>query len=230
MSDLFNIATIVLAGLVYSTLQLNFGALILLYQSSMSQHSRRKTRYLAKSYIWGVGAVSFLLCCVSCFVISLLFDGRFDASVILILAGLLLGTAVVFFTTYYRKTKSTELWLPRSVTRFISRKAKQVDDNYEAFSLGIISSFLELPLFISLYLIAANAILILDVKFQILGIAVFVLFTIIPLFFLKLRIKSGKNAIDAQRWRLRHLTFLRIVSGFSFLLLAGYLIVFWVLK
>ena len=64
--------------------------------------------------------------------------------------------------------KSTELWLPRSVARFIDRRAKLTNSNTEAFSLGMLTSLAEMPFTLILFVVAANSILTLPSLYQIL--------------------------------------------------------------
>ena len=44
-----------LAAVIHATLQLELGALLLLYHASLGKHVRKKTRNLVDSYIAGIG-------------------------------------------------------------------------------------------------------------------------------------------------------------------------------
>ena len=229
MSDFLNIATVALVVLAQSSLQLTLGGLILLYHASAGKHRRRKTRYLAKSYIWGAMAVNFLAVCSSCFVADRLFSGKLSALWMLATIGVLVACGIVMWTIYYRGGKNTETWMPRSFARYIRKKSRNADDNISAFSLGMLSSFVEMPLSLALYLIAGNAILQTSANIQIILIVAYTLLTALPMFVLKLRMKTGANAIAAQRWRVRNKKFIRFVSGSSFLILGLFIFTFWVL-
>ena len=194
MSDLLCVATIVLAGLVQASLQLSLGGLILLYHASMGHHRRRKTRFLAKNYIIGAAVISFLMVCALGFLISSLFDGALKTEYLMVCVGIFLASALVMWFFYFRRGKNTELWLPRAFTRYINRRAKATNDNIEAFSLGMLSSFAEMPLSIALYFVVANCILSLSAQYQILAVLGYTLMSVFPLCILKLRVKTGLAA------------------------------------
>lgn len=229
MSDLINIAIIFLAGLIQSSLQLSFGALILLYHSSISKHYKKTTRRLSRSYVIGCGVMSFLSVGCTAFLISVLNQGAMSTRGLIILIGALLASALIMWFFYFRKGDRTELWLPRSFARFISGRARKTNDPIEAFSLGVVSSFAEMPISIALYIVSANAILQLSGSLQIIGLVVFALLAIMPLVVLKIRMKTGRNVVDIQRWRVANKAFLKVISGFGFITLATTIFSFWVI-
>lgn len=230
MSDFMNIAIILLAGVTQATLQLSFGALILLFHSSISKHRRRKTSILAKSYILGTGAISFLSVAAIAFVLSVLFNGNFDArTALMVLVGILLVSSIVMWRFYFRKGSRTELWLPRSFAKFIGKRARETDDVIEAFSLGILSSFAEIPISLSLYVVAAYGVLSLSGYWQLFGLILYTALTILPLAILKLRIRTGSNVVEVQKWRVKNKAFLKHFSGWGFITLAVSVLSFWVM-
>lgn len=229
MSDLLCIATIVLAGIVQASLQLSLGGLILLYHASMGRHRRRKTRYLARNYILGAGVISFLMVCALGFLISTLFNGALKIEWLIICVGVFLASALVMWLFYYRRGHNTELWLPRSFTRFVQRRAKTTNDGVEAFSLGMLSSFAEMPLSIALYFVVANCILNLSAQYQVIAVVGYTIMSIIPLLILRLRVRTGQNVVEVQKWRVRNKAFARIISGGGFLVLAAFVMVYWVM-
>ncbi len=231
MSDLLGFATIALAGLTQASLQLSFGALILLYHASLSRHKRKKTRYLAKSYIWGAAAISFLFVTSFAFIISRFFENGLPLPLLTIVLGILCASALVMYFAYYRRGQHTELWIPRSFSRFITKRAKNTNDAIEAFSLGVISVVVELPLNIALFILAANALLGISTSFlQLTAIFCYAVISVLPLIYLKLTIKSGKTAIASQKWRQKNKQFLKNISGSSFLTLVLFIIAFWIVK
>jgi len=230
MSDLFNIAIILLAGLTQASLQLSFGALILLYHASIGKHRKLKTRYLSRSYIIGSGVVSFLMVGTIAFILSNIFNGKADASItLMILIGILLASSVIMWKFYYRKGAKTQLWLPRSFASFISKRARSTDDVIEAFSLGILSSFAEMPISLALYVVAAYGILQMQGFWQVIALIAYALLSVSPLLILKLRIKTGRNVVEVQKWRVGNKNFLKHFSCFSFITLAATVLSFWVL-
>ena len=230
MSDLFNIAIVLLAGLTQASLQLSFGALILLYHASIGKYRRSKTRFLAKSYIIGSGVISFLMVGTIAFILSNIFNGQHDATfTIMILIGILLASSVVMWKFYFRKGSKTQLWLPRSFATFIQKKTKKTDDVIEAFSLGVLSSFAEMPISLALYVVAAYGILQMSGFWQVIALIAYALLSVMPLLVLKVRLKTGRNVVEIQRWRVENKSFLKYFSSFSFITLAATILSFWVL-
>lgn len=229
MSDLLCIATVALVGVVQCSLQLSLGGLILLYHSSMGKHRRKRTKHLASAYILGAITISFLAVCACGFLISTLFKGALKVEYLLICLGIFAASALVMWLFYYRRGRSTELWLPRSFARFIQKRARRTNDSIEAFSLGLLSSFAELPLSIALYVLAANCILSISAQYQLGVLFGYLLLITLPLLALKLRVKSGRNVVEVQKWRIRNKAFVRIISGGGFLVLAMFIYTYWVL-
>jgi hypothetical protein len=169
--------------------------------------------------------------CALSFLISTFFNGGLSAEWLTICAGILAASGLVMWALYYRKGKrSTELWLPKSIVRFIQKKARNTNDNVEAFSLGLLSSFAEMPFSLAIYAIVANCVVNLGSHLQLVALIGFTLFAATPMVVLKLRVKTGKSAVEAQKWRLRNKAFSRVISGSSFMLLAIFIVTFWVMK
>lgn len=227
MSDLLSIATIVLAGIVQASLQLSLGGLILLYHSSMGRHKKRKTRFLAKSYIWGACSISFAIVCAGAFLIQQLLGRAMAQEWIVIAIGALAACSLVMWLGYYRDGKGTELWLPKSFSRYITRRAKYTNDTIESFSLGMLSAFAEFPITIAIYFVVANCLL--SVRFPLVAALIYIAIVAFPMVVLKVGIKSGKNVIAAQKWRIKNKKFAKFFSGSGFAILAIFIVAFWVL-
>ena len=227
MSDLLSIATIALAGIVQASLQLSLGGLILLYHSSMGRHKRRKTRYLAKSYIWGAAAISFISVCAGAFLIQSLMGKALRQEWMTIAVGALAACAIVMYLLYYRKGRGTELWLPKTISSYITRRARRTNDNIEAFSLGMLSAFAELPITIAIYFIVANCLM--NTSMPLVAALIYVAIVVLPMFVLKLCIKSGRNVVAVQKWRIRNKAFAKIFSGSGFAVLALFIVAFWMM-
>ena len=227
MSDLLSIATIVLAGVIQASLQLSLGGLVLLYHSSMGRHKRRKTRYLAKSYIWGASAISFVIVCAGAFVLRNILGGPIPQEWMMVAVGALMACALVMLLGYFRDGNGTELWLPKSVSRYITRRAKSANDDIEAFSLGMLSAFAELPISLVIYFIVANCLI--SVRMPLVAALLYVAIVAAPMVALKIGIKTGKNAIAAQKWRIRNKAFVKLFASSGFVVLALFVVAFWVM-
>ncbi len=230
MSDFLHIATIVLCGMVQISLQLSLGVLILLHRSSQSHHRRKKTRRLAYSFILGCAAICFLAVSSACFFISRAGKGFLNISTLAVIIGILLGCAIAMWTFYYRRGKNTQLWLPKSFTKFIQERAKNCSDGAEAFSLGLVSAFAEIPISFALFIVAANSILHLPDNLSTIAVIIYPFFCCLPLLIMRTQIYSGKNLAEVQRWRIKNKSFLRVISGSGFAVLALFIYAFWVVQ
>ncbi len=223
------LSEVFLAAVIHASLQLQLGGLLLLYHASLGKHVRTKTKYLVDSYIAGVGMLVFLSLAATCFILGCYFDGKLYTEEILIIAGLLIAMALIVWMFYYRRGRSTELWLPRTVAKYIDERAKNTNSNTEAFSLGVLTSLAEMPFTIVLYLVAANSIMALEPLAQLLAVAGYTLITILPPVILRLAVRRGQTIVEIQRWRVKHKNFFRILAGVGFLTLGLFILAFEVL-
>lgn len=149
---------------------------------------------------------------------------------LVIVVAMLVALAVATWGFYYRRGKSTELWLPRSVARFIDKRAKETNNNTEAFSLGVLTSLAEMPFTLVLIVVAANSILALPAPYQLLAVVLYTVVAIIPPVVVRLAVRRGQTIADIQRWRVKHKNFLKIITGVGFLVLGFFLFGFEVLS
>lgn len=229
MEMIIPFSEVFLAAVIHATLQLSLGALLLLYHASLGKHVQKKTRFLVDSYISGIGVLVFLGLATMIFILDRYFEQPLYIEELVIVVGMLVALAIAAWFFYYRRGKSTELWLPRSVARFIDKRAKITNSNTEAFSLGMLTSLAEMPFTIVLLVVAANSILVLPRLYQILAVAMYTVITLIPPLVLRLVIRKGQTVVDVQRWRVKHKMFFRILTGAGFLVLGFFLFTFEVL-
>ena len=229
MEMIIPFSEVFLAAVIHATLQLSLGALLLLYHASLGKHVRKKTRFLVDSYISGLGTLVFLSLGAIIFILDRYFGKPLYIEELVIVVGMLVALAIAAWFVYYRRGKSTELWLPRSVARFIDKRAKLTTSNTEAFSLGLLTSLAEMPFTLVLFVVAANSTMVLPPMYQILAVAMYTLITIIPPVVLRFAIRKGQTVVSIQRWRVKHKTFFRLLTGVGFLVLAFFLFTFEVL-
>ena len=220
---------VILAGLTHATLQLGVGTLLLLYHASLGKHIRRKTREIATNFILGNALLTGLAVSAACFVVFVVCGGEMNPAMLTIVVGILLALAVSIWAFYYRLGKSTELWLPKSVVRYINKRAKLTESNTESFGLGMLACFVEAPFTLILILVAANSVLGLPQGLQILAVAIYTILSILPLIVLRIAVRKGQTVVDIQKWRIKNKNFIRIISGVGFAVLAVFLLAFKVL-
>lgn len=221
---------VILAGIIHASLQLGIGALLLLYHASLGKHIRKKTRELVTNYILGNALLTGLAVAAMCFAIDLIFQGPMNPAMLTIVAIILAALAVSVWTFYYRWGKSTELWLPKSIAKYIDRRAKITDSNTEAFGLGMLACFAEAPFTFILVTVVANSIISLPESLQILALIIYTALSVLPFIVLRLAVRRGETTVDIQRWRIKNKTFLRIISGIGFFVLALFILAFKVIK
>ncbi|MBR3256887.1 hypothetical protein IKG02_01180 [Candidatus Saccharibacteria bacterium] len=230
MSSFVSLGIVLLSGLILASLQAPLASFLLLYHSSFGKNIKKKTKSLASSYVSGVAVMVFLLLATSVFLISALsFSGSLSLVSLVVLFGVLLALSLLSLCFYYKFGRSTELWLPRKVSKFISSRARATSDNSEAFALGMFVTFCDLLFSFPLFILSANAILSLSSPYQVLALAGFTILSCLPLVILRLAIRKGKNLADVQRWRLKNKNFFRFFSGLGFLVLAVFLFAFLVI-
>lgn len=220
---------IALAAIVHASLQLEVGALMLLYHASLGKHIKKKTRNLVSNYILGSALLVVLFLSTIIFLIATFTNGSLSTKSLAILAAVLLMLAISIWLFYYRSRQTTELWLPKSISRYINRRAKLTESNIEAFSLGMLTAFAEMPFSIILMVVAGNSVVLLPFEWQFLSVLGYAFVAILPLFILRVSIRRGNTVVDVQKWRLKNKNFFKILSGTLFLTLAIFIIAFKVL-
>ena len=218
-----------LAAVIHATLQLELGALLLLYHASIGKHVRKKTKYLVSNYIAGIGSLVFLSLSTVAFIFDRYFGDALYPEELMIIVGMLVALAIAAWFFYYRRGRTTELWLPRSVARFIDRRAKATNSNTEAYALGLLTSLAEMPFTLVLFVVAANSLLQLPALHQLIALVLYTVIAILPSIIMRLAIRKGQTVVDIQRWRVKHKTFFRLLTGIGFLALAFFLFSFEVL-
>lgn len=227
MNGMVCLGVIFLSGILIALLQLSLGTLILLYHSSLGRNVTTKTKKLASSYISGSMLANFLILATTCFLISSLSaSGNLSIYVYLILFGLLIILAFLSWFFYHKSEPSTRLWIPRSAARFIESRAKTTSDLAEAFSLGILTVLSEIAFSIVPFVLAADAILKIPALVQSLSLALFTIFSVLPLLILRISLRKGKSVVEIQRWRIKNKTFFRIFTGAGFFILALFILAF----
>lgn len=221
--------TVILAGLVHATLQLGVGTLLLLYHSSLGKHVKRKTRELVTNYTLGNSLLTAAAVAAACFGVDVVCEGEMNPAMLTIVVGILVALAISIWVFYYRFGKSTELWLPKTIARYINKRAKLTESNTEAFGLGMLACFAEAPFTLILIVVTANAILGLPQALQLLAVVLYAALSVLPLIVMRIAVRKGQTVVDVQKWRLSNKNFIRIVSGTGFVVLAVFLLVFKIL-
>lgn len=221
--------TVILAGLVHATLQLGVGTLLLLYHASLGKHVKRRTRELVTNYTLGNGFLTGLAVTAACFIVFAACEGEMNPAMLTVVVGILVALAISIWAFYYRFGKSTELWLPKSIARYINKRAKLTESNTEAFGLGMLACFAEAPFTLILIVVTANSILGLPQALQLIAIALYIILSVLPMIIARIAVRKGQTVVDVQKWRIKNKNFIRVISGAGFAVLAAFLLVFKIL-
>lgn len=217
---------VLLAAIVHASLQCDLGALMLLYHASLGKHIKKKTKGLVSCYILGSAFLICLMLSTAVFLIATLTNSSLSIRSLAVLSGVLLMLALLIWLFYYRTRQSTELWLPKSVAKYINRRAKLTESNIEAFSLGMLTAFAEMPFSFVLLIVAGDAVVLLPFEWQFVSVLVYTLVAILPLLVLRFFIRRGSTVVDVQKWRVKNRNFFKMLSGMLFLTLAIFMIAF----
>ena len=220
---------IFLAAIVHASLQCELGALLLLYHASLGKHIKKKTKGLVSNYILGSMVLVCLMVSTIVFFIATFTKSSLSINSLAVLASVLLMLALVIWFFYYKSKRSTELWLPHSVARFINNRAKLTESNVEAFSLGMLTAFAEMPFSFVLMLVAGNSVVLLPFELQFVSVIGYSIIAVLPLFVLRFFIRRGSTVVDVQKWRVKNKNFLKAFSGTLFLTLGIFIIAFKIL-
>ena len=221
--------TIFLAALSHASLQLDLGGFILLYHASRSHHVASKTRTLATFYILGSSFMVLSLLSACIYFVSLITSGTLTPTMLATVVGALLALSIVIWFGYYRlelDSRTTELWIPRFVSRYIDARARATSSRIESFSLGMLTIFAEFPFSFLLLVLSANALISLSTVESIFAVLMYVIIALLPLIICRVFLHSGRTVVDIQKFRVKSRSFFRVMSGTFFAILAVFVFVF----
>jgi len=224
METLITFGIIALAALIHSSFQLSVSMATLLSGHSIgSKTAYRRTMRLILSFLAGALVMTTLFVSFISYVATSLFGDTVPPLVWAAVCGLMVGLGIAVWTFYYRRTSGTTLWIPRSMARFLSDRAKATKHSSESFSLGLTSIIAE-GLFILPPVAAASlALITLDPVMQLAGVALYVFIASLTLIVVVMLIGSGHKLSRIQKWREDNKRFLQFAAGSGLLVLGFYI-------
>jgi len=221
-----SIAIISLAALIHASFQLSVSVLTLLSGHSIgAKHSQAKLMRLTTSFVFGAGVMTVLLLSFISLVLLNVFGGNTPQIMWAAGCGLLIGVAVSVWLFYYRREKGTTLWIPRAVTGYLNKRTKSTTLSAEAFGLGLTSVIGELLFIIAPMLIAALVLIHLSPTWQLIGIAIYTVISLLSLLVVWVLIGSGHSLGKIQKWRESNKYFLQFIAGAGLIVLAFFVYV-----
>ena len=209
-----SLAIVTLAALIHASFQLSVSVLTLLSGHTIgAKHSHARLMRLTFGFVSGAGVMTLLALSFISLVFLHVFGTEAPQFVWAIVCGLLIGVGLAVWIFYYRRGKGTSLWIPRSFARHLSDRSKATKSGVEAFSLGLTTVVSEL-LFIAAPMIVSALVLVqLPGYWQLIGIAIYAVISLITLFSIWVLIGSGHKLSSIQKWREDNKHFLQFAAG-----------------
>lgn len=221
MDTTSTLAIIALAGLIHASFQLSVSVLTLLSSQTLGKRSSSRRLFkLVISFIFGTSVITLLILSSVSIWMQMGFGNLVPPTAWAAVCGLLVALGVAVWIFYYRQGPGTSLWLPRGLARYLLERSRATKHSAEAFSLGVISVLAEI-VFVSAPLIVAGLLLLqLEPLWQIAGIAVYILTSLLPLLLMSVHIGGGNSLDDMQKWRESNKGFLQFAAGCGLIVLA----------
>jgi len=219
-------AIIIFAALIHASFQLSVSMLTLLSGHAIgAKAAKAKLLRLTNGFFLGVAVMTMLLVSFTAFIFQHSFGSTVPLMAWAVGCGLLLGLGVAVWAFYYRREEGTSLWLPRSMAHYLSDRTKATKQSAEAFSLGLSSVIGELVFILAPIIISALVLIRLQPVWQLIGIAVYTLVSLLSLAIVNALIGSGHKLSHIQKWREDNKRFLQFAAGSGLLVLGFYVYV-----
>lgn len=215
------------AALIHANFQLGVSMLTLLSSHTIGKNrSHAKLLRLTGSYLLGAAVMTALLLSTA----SLVLLNMVNAKHIPLLAwavtcGLLMGLGVAMWAFYYRRERGTTLWLPRSLATYLAQRTKATHLSGEAFGLGLTGVIAELLFIVGPLLVSALVLIQLTPTWQLAGIGIYTLISLLSLLVVAGLIGSGHKISQIQQWREHNKRFLQFIGGGGLMILGLYVYV-----
>ena len=218
---------LILTGAVFVHIcyQLSVSVLTLLSSHTIGRRlSSNRLLSLSFWYVLGVGAVTTLVM-LGMMALERFIIVRSETLAVVLTFSLVPLVALLTIFFYYRKGRGTQLWLPRPAAEYVTTRAKKTKSSVEAFALGAMTVFTELPFTLAPLAIVAYSTNAFSSD-RWLSVALLYAFLVMtPLVFVAFYLSSGHKISAVQRWRESAKDYLRWTSALTLMLLIIYIAV-----
>lgn len=211
--------------LILAFLQLEPGIFALFSHYARGKFPTKKRALLTTFYMLGVETVTaFLFICCLLF-INILFYYVFrpeNSFLVWIATGILFALAIVCLLCYYRRGSGSQLFITRHTAEALRHYASRANTRSDAFTLGALTSVLEIPFTLPLLAISAISVIELSTAWLpnlFLGLFI-ILAPLLPLVIIRLKYRAGYNLADFMRARVRTKSFIRLLLCFAYTAIA----------
>lgn len=187
--------------------------------------SAKRLLGLGLSYSFGVFAMTVLLVLAVVSFVMIGSNSSEHSLPILLVTTLLPLVGLVTMFAYFRKGRGTQLWLPRPIAEYLTKRSRKTRSAFEAAMLGGGTVVGELPFLIAPVLLVSTVIATQPPGLWLLLAKSYAVLATLPLLVITLYLSSGHSVARVQRWRERNKGFLQWTSGVALVLLTVYLTV-----
>ena len=215
------LSIVAFAALIHASFQLSVSVLMLLGGHALgSKKSSANVTRMTTSFVIGAGVMTALL--LSFISLVLLSFFRYEIPIIVwaSASGISIGVAVAVWLFYYQRGKGTALWIPRGMAEYLGNRTRATKLSAEAFGLGLSSVFGELLFIIAPLFVSALVLIQLPPMWQLIGIGIYVIISMISLIIVWVLIGSGHHIGQIQRWREANKNFLQFSAGGGLIILS----------
>lgn len=226
MDTIISLSIIAFAALIHASFQLSVSVLTLMSGHAIgAKRSHAKLLRLTNGFLLGAGVMTVLILSTTAFTVSQLFGREAPLLAWAVGGGILIGVGISVWAFYYRREKGTVLWLPRGFAGFLAQRSKRTQSSGEAFGLGLTSVFAELLFIFGPIFISSLALIHLSPTWQLAGIALYTVISLLSLLIIAGLIGSGHTLGGIQKWREDNKHFLQFAAGSGLLVLGVYVFV-----
>jgi hypothetical protein len=226
MGILSSLAIIAFAALIHASFQLSVSVLMLLSSHAIgAKRSHAGLLRLTSSFVVGAGIMTILLLSSISMLLLALFGPDTPQIVWAIGCGLSVGATISIWLFYYRHEKGTSLWIPRNIANYLNDRIKSTRLSGESFGLGLSSVIGEILFIIAPLVISALVLIQLPAIWQLVGIGVYTIISILPLIIIWGSVGSGHTMGRIQKWREDNKYFLQFASGAGLIILVFFVYV-----
>lgn len=226
MNILSSFLIVIAAACIHASFQLSVSMLTLLSGHAIgAKHSHARLMRLTSGFVVGALVMTILLISSLSYILQQLFHGSTPVLVWAITCGLLFGLGIAVWAFYYRRQSGTTLWIPRGTAKYLSDRTKATKSSAEAFGLGLSSVTAEVIFIMAPILLSALALIHLEPRLQLIGIAIYTVISMLSLLFVWALVGSGHSLSGIQKWRERNKRFLQFAAGSGLIALGFYVYV-----
>jgi len=221
-----SLAIIALAASVHACFQLSVSVLTLLSSHTLgNKQTQAKLLRLTTGFLVGAGIMTILLLSATSLLLLHIFGAETPQIIWASGCGLLVGVAVSIWLFYFRHEKGTTLWIPRSFAAYLTERIHSTKLTAEAFGLGLSSVIGEIIFIIAPLAIAALVLIQLPPIWQLAGIGIYTVISLLSLFIVWVLISSGHSISQIQKWRETNKHFLQFIAGVGLIVLVFFIYV-----